>query len=70
MRSEHIIVQRIVVRRDLSHDMADKLLADIRTEVAYLDALQAPMPSLHNEVSTTDRHPPEGARRRRPAVCW
>lgn len=47
---EHIIVQRIVVRRDLSHDMADKLLADIRTEVAYLDALQAPMPSLHNEV--------------------
>lgn len=41
---EEIIVQRIVVRRDLSHDIADKLIADIRTEVAYLDMLESPMP--------------------------
>ncbi|MDQ1130175.1 glutamate decarboxylase [Microbacterium sp. SORGH_AS_0888] len=41
---EKITVQRIVVRRDLSHDLADKLLADIEAEVAYLDRLESPMP--------------------------
>ncbi len=39
-----VVVQRIVVRRDLSIDMADKLLADLRREVDYLDRLESPMP--------------------------
>lgn len=39
-----VVVQRIVVRRDLSLDMADKLLGDIRAEVDYLDRLESPMP--------------------------
>ncbi|MDX2377471.1 glutamate decarboxylase [Microbacterium sp. LRZ72] len=42
---DEIIVQRIVVRNDLSIDIADKLLADIRAEVEYLDQLDAPMPT-------------------------
>uniref|UniRef100_UPI003A975712 glutamate decarboxylase n=1 Tax=Pseudophaeobacter sp. TaxID=1971739 RepID=UPI003A975712 len=37
-------VQRIVVRNGLSMDLADELLADIQKEVAYLDALESPMP--------------------------
>jgi len=41
---QQIIVQRIVVREDLSIDMSDKLLADIRSEVAYLNLLESPMP--------------------------
>ncbi len=41
---EHMTVQRIVVRRDLSMDMADKLLADLAAEVDYLDRLTSPMP--------------------------
>ncbi|MFT4210762.1 MAG: glutamate decarboxylase [Microbacterium sp.] len=41
---QQITVARIVVRRDLSMDMADKLLADIVAEVAYLDRLTSPMP--------------------------
>lgn len=39
-----ITVQRIVVRRDLSIDMANKLLADMRLEIDYLDKLESPMP--------------------------
>ena len=39
------VVQRIVVRNGLSMDLADRLLADIRTETAFLDALTAPMPT-------------------------
>ncbi|EGD55026.1 glutamate decarboxylase [Gordonia neofelifaecis] len=37
-------VQRIVVRAGLSHDLADKLLEDMRAEVDFLDKLDAPMP--------------------------
>ena len=39
-----VTVQRIVVRHDLSMDLAQDLLDDIATETAYLDALSSPMP--------------------------
>ena len=39
-----VTVQRIVVRNGLSMDLAAELLDDIRTETAYLEALEAPMP--------------------------
>ena len=42
----HITVQRVVVRKDLSLDLADKFLADLATEVAYLEALKSPMPDM------------------------
>ena len=48
-----IIVQRIVVREDLSIDMSDKLLADIRSEVAYLNLLESPMPVEGQRASFT-----------------
>jgi glutamate decarboxylase len=41
-----ITVQRIVVRNGFSHDLADAFLADLRSEVDYLDALNGPMPSV------------------------
>lgn len=40
-----LTVQRIVVRNGFSHDLADSFLADLRTEVAYLDALAGPLPA-------------------------
>ena len=40
-----LTVQRIVVRNGLSRDLADDLLDDIRTETAWLDALDTPMPT-------------------------
>ncbi len=40
-----VTVQRIVVRNGLSRDLASSLLDDIETEVAYLEALEAPMPT-------------------------
>ena len=39
-----LTLQRIVVRAGLSHDLATALLHDIDSEVAFLDALDAPMP--------------------------
>ncbi|QIM15725.1 glutamate decarboxylase [Leucobacter insecticola] len=42
---QDLTVQRIVVRRDLSLDMAEKFFADFKAEVAYLKALDAPMPT-------------------------
>ncbi|MEU5842222.1 glutamate decarboxylase [Rhodococcus sp. NPDC047139] len=39
-----VTVQRIVVRNGLSHDLATALLAEIKTEVDFLDRLQAPIP--------------------------
>ncbi|MNW65739.1 hypothetical protein D3C74_441480 [compost metagenome] len=41
---EELTVQRIVVRNGLSRDLAASLLGDIRTEIAFLDALESPMP--------------------------
>jgi len=41
---EQITVQRIVVRNGVTMDLAEALLATIREEVAYLDALTAPLP--------------------------
>jgi len=40
-----ITVQRIVVRNGLSMDLADRLLADIVKETAYLDRLESAMPA-------------------------
>lgn len=39
-----VVLQRIVVKVGLSRDLASALLADIRGEVAYLDALTSPLP--------------------------
>ncbi|MGQ4536872.1 glutamate decarboxylase [Dermabacteraceae bacterium P13264] len=41
-----LTVQRVVVRNGFSRDLAEKFLADLRTEVAYLDALESPMPKV------------------------
>jgi glutamate decarboxylase len=40
-----IVVQRIVVRNGLSRNLAESLMLDIREAVAYLDALESPMPT-------------------------
>lgn len=40
----HLTLQRIVVKNGLSRDLATALLADITSEVAYLDSLQTPLP--------------------------
>ncbi|MDO1486886.1 glutamate decarboxylase [Rhodococcus rhodochrous] len=39
-----VTVQRIVVRNGLSHDLATALLAEIKTEVDFLDRLETPIP--------------------------
>lgn len=44
-----ITVQRIVVRNGLSHDLAASFLDDLQTEVAFLDALDSPMPATGRE---------------------
>ncbi|MBT9605006.1 glutamate decarboxylase [Microbacterium sp.] len=41
---QDLVVQRIVVRLGLSHDMAELLLDAIREEVAFLEDLSAPIP--------------------------
>ena len=40
-----VTVQRVVVRNGLSRNLAQSLLQDVRTEVSYLDALTAPLPT-------------------------
>ncbi len=35
---------RIVVRAGMNHDMADLLLADLRSQTEYLESLTAPLP--------------------------
>ena len=51
-----LTVQRIVVRNGLSRDLADDLLDDIRTETAWLDALDRPCPPTgRSPGSTTER---------------
>ncbi len=42
---QDVIVQRVVVRNGLSRDLAQGFLADLKTEVAYLEALTSPMPT-------------------------
>ncbi|MFT3901286.1 MAG: glutamate decarboxylase [Gordonia sp. (in: high G+C Gram-positive bacteria)] len=44
---QDITVQRIVVRNGLSHDLAQKLIADIEKQVKFLDGLDGPMPRAH-----------------------
>ena len=46
-----VTLQRIVVRNGLSMDLASVLLHDIQTEVAYLEALDSPMP-VHGQVAS------------------
>ncbi|MBV7412732.1 glutamate decarboxylase [Dermabacteraceae bacterium TAE3-ERU27] len=46
-----LTVQRVVVRNGFSRDLAEKFLADLRAEVAYLDALESPMPKVANRGS-------------------
>ncbi|MGW0037454.1 glutamate decarboxylase [Gordonia sp. NPDC003376] len=41
---ENQTLQRVVVRAGLSHDLATALLRDIESEIAFLDALETPMP--------------------------
>jgi glutamate decarboxylase len=40
-----VVVQRIVVRNGLSRNLAESLVVDIAEAVAYLDALESPMPT-------------------------
>jgi glutamate decarboxylase len=40
-----VVVQRIVVRNGLSRNLAESLVVDIQEAVAYLDALESPMPT-------------------------
>ncbi|WP_308468578.1 glutamate decarboxylase [Rathayibacter soli] len=40
-----MVVQRIVVRNGLSRNLAESLILDITEAVAYLDALESPMPT-------------------------
>ncbi|TSD94718.1 glutamate decarboxylase [Gordonia rubripertincta] len=40
-----LTVQRIVVRAGLSHDLARALIADIQTEVDFLERLEGPIPA-------------------------
>lgn len=47
-------VMRVVCRNGLSRDLAEDLLTDIRTETAYLDELDAPMP--HPGLGPTFHH--------------
>ncbi|MDR5700824.1 glutamate decarboxylase [Agromyces aerolatus] len=47
-----VVLQRIVVKVGLSRDLASALLADIKGEVAFLDALEAPLP----DQSATGSH--------------
>lgn len=42
--AQDTIVQRIVVRNGLTMDLADSLITVLHEEVAYLDALQSPLP--------------------------
>ncbi|MCG2801064.1 MAG: glutamate decarboxylase [Cellulomonas sp.] len=49
---EEVTVQRIVVRNGLSMDLAASFLEDLRTQVAWLDSLEGPMPA----VRTTGFH--------------
>ncbi len=46
-----VTVQRVVVRDGLSRDLADALLADVRAEVHYLDALTGPLPAVRQGPS-------------------
>ena len=40
-----MVVMRIVVRQGMSRDMADMLIADIKSAVAELEKLEYPTPS-------------------------
>ena len=48
---EELVVQRIVVRLGLSHDLAELLLASIQEEVEFLENLEAPIPRERKRTS-------------------
>ena len=41
---QEVVVQRIVVRNGMTHDLAEALLGALRDEVAYLESLRSPLP--------------------------
>ena len=49
----NLTVQRVVVRNGLSRNLAESLVQDIKDAVAYLDALDAPMPTEGQRSSFT-----------------
>ncbi|GAA4491194.1 hypothetical protein GCM10023171_34700 [Microbacterium panaciterrae] len=51
---EQITVQRIVIRNGVTQDLAESLLATLREEVDYLDALTSPLP--HGSTGPAFRH--------------
>ena len=40
----NVVLQRIVVKFEMSHDLASALLADMKAEVDKLDSLESPLP--------------------------
>jgi glutamate decarboxylase len=48
-----LTVMRVVVRNGLSQDLAQVFLGDLKTEVAYLDALPGSMPSVSGKTAFT-----------------
>ena len=46
---QDLAVLRVVIRNGMSHDLADLLVADLKTHVARLDQLRAPLPQPAHE---------------------
>ncbi|OBC03540.1 MULTISPECIES: glutamate decarboxylase [Gordonia] len=40
----NLVLQRVVVKNGMSHDLAVALVADIKSQVSYLETLEAPLP--------------------------
>ncbi len=53
---EDLSVLRIVVRAGMNHDMADKLLDDLREETEFLTSLTAPLPARDPKMRTAFAH--------------
>lgn len=48
-----LVLQRVVVKNGMSHDLAVALVADIKSQVHFLESLDAPLP---REGSGTNFH--------------
>jgi len=46
---QNLAVLRVVIRNGMSRDLADLLIADLKTHMARLDQLQAPLPQPAHE---------------------
>jgi glutamate decarboxylase len=53
---EDLSVLRIVVRAGMNHDMAGKLIEDLRSETEFLTSLEGPMPQQDPEKRTAFAH--------------